>query len=123
MIVLVCGSRFWTDGKFIRKILQKYQEDCSIEAVVEGEAFGADKLAREAAESLRIPVRPFPAIWHQYGKAAGPIRNQQMLDEGKPDMVLAFHDNLHQSKGTADMLRRARRREITVRIYRHRKVT
>lgn len=36
------------------------------------------------------PFTEFPADWDKYGKSAGYIRNQQMLDEGCPDYVVAF---------------------------------
>ena len=38
------------------------------------------------------------------GRKAGPIRNQQMLDEGRPSLVVAFPGG----RGMADMVRRAR---------------
>lgn len=44
------------------------------------------------------------ADWSKYGKAAGPMRNQKMLDEYKPDLVVA----LPGGRGTADMVSRAR---------------
>jgi hypothetical protein len=53
-------------------------------------------------------VRHFPADWDKYGKAAGPIRNKQMLDEGKPQAVIAFSYDLARSRGTANMVAQAR---------------
>ena len=87
-----------------------------IECVIEGEARGADYLARLAAEELGIRVLPFPAEWKKYGKRAGSIRNQRMLDEGKPNFVLAFHNDIGNSKGTRDMVKRARKAGILVEI-------
>ena len=53
-------------------------------------------------------VLAFPADWNKYDNAAGPIRNRQMLTEGKPTMVLAFHYKLLvESKGTKDMVKMA----------------
>ena len=57
-----------------------------------------------------IPVERFPADWSEYGKAAGAIRNQQMLDEGTPDLVVAFPGG----NGTLDMVRRSQRAGIKV---------
>jgi len=50
------------------------------------------------------------ANWAELGRKAGPIRNQQMLDEGKPNLVVAFPGG----RGTADIVRRARAAGIEV---------
>src|SRR5438034_11139383 len=100
MRVLVCGGRDWTDGEAILRELERIHQETPITAVIEGEAPGADRLARQAADELGIPVVPFPADWKRYGRRAGPARNQQMVNEGQPDLVLAFHANAAPSKGT-----------------------
>lgn len=82
--------------------------NCGATEVVHGDARGADKCAKWAAEEmLGIPCHTHPADWDRYGKAAGSIRNQEMLDK-HPDigMVLAFP--LPGSIGTWDMVGRAR---------------
>lgn len=121
MRILVCGDRNWTNQALIDQTLSKLHNHAvvysgRIECVIEGEARGADRMGRIAAELLGVPVLKFPALWDVYGRAAGPIRNQQMLDEGKPTLVLAFHNNLDSSKGTKDMVRRAKQRGIPVRV-------
>lgn len=127
MRVLVCGDRKWWDGLTIQRELLKLGSGTTI---IEGEARGADTLARLVGESLGWPVERFPAEWDRYGKAAGPIRNQQMLSEGKPDLVLAFHVDINSSRGTADMVRRAEKAGIPVRViteqtsgYEHRRAS
>jgi hypothetical protein len=52
-------------------------------------------------------------------RVAGPIRNQQMLDEGHPDLVIAFHDNMSESRGTRDMVGRAIKGGFSVRLVSH----
>jgi hypothetical protein len=64
-------------------------------------------------------VAVFPADWETHGRAAGPIRNQAMLDEGKPYLVIAFWDG--KSKGTLDMISRATRAGVPVKIVPPRK--
>ena len=105
MRVLISGDREWTDKERIREYIQSRPD--YVTYVIEGEARGADKLARVVAEELGIKVMPFPADWRRYGRGAGPKRNQQMLDEGKPDEVCGFHDDIRVSKGTKDMLKRS----------------
>jgi len=85
--------------------------------VIHGAQRGADTIAGEIAEAMGFEVIPYPADWHKHGRAAGPIRNQQMLDEGKPTEVAAFHNDLAHSKGTGDMVRRARRAGLLVMVY------
>lgn len=116
MRLLICGSRDWTDGDLILRELSSLRD---VEVVIEGEAPGADTLARKAAEHLGLPVLPFPADWEKHGRAAGPLRNQRMLDEGKPDLILAFVDGLDTSRGTADMVSRARLAGVEVRLFSH----
>jgi YspA, cpYpsA-related SLOG family len=72
--------------------------------LVAGGARGADTLADEWAKAQGIACQIFMADWEGLGRKAGPIRNQRMLDEGKPDLVIAFPGG----RGTADMVRRAR---------------
>lgn len=121
MRVLICGSRTWTDKKAVGVVLSGLVvEGSGCLTVIHGGARGADTLAAESAawvicDDFDLPeIVAFPADWTTHGKAAGPIRNQQMLDEGKPDVVWAFTDDLAASKGTADMVRRARKAGLPV---------
>jgi hypothetical protein len=78
--------------------------------VIHGDARGADRLAGEIANAAGIPVESYPADWVKHGRAAGPIRNQLMLDVAKPDVVLAMPGG----NGTADMVRRAKAAGVAV---------
>jgi hypothetical protein len=84
--------------------------------VIEGEARGADTIAREEAEKLGLTVERYPADWARYGRAAGPIRNKQMLVEGRPDFVLAFSADIERSRGTRNMVDQAIKAGLTADI-------
>lgn len=125
MKILVCGSRtlaeehrvvvevvldgwyqYWT--KTWSKILKNDERF----EVISGAAPGADTFGAVWARRLvrvpgaRVDLVEVPADWDRYGKAAGPKRNQVML-ELKPDLGLAFVDKLlAESRGTQDMVRR-----------------
>lgn len=101
MKVLVCGSRNFNDAELLADVLSQFD----ISEIIEGEARGVDSLARDWAELHAKPVRKFPADWDQFGRSAGPIRNTQMLREGRPDLVIAFL--AADSKGTKDMITQA----------------
>ncbi len=118
MRVLICGDREWVDDGKIDKVLRELHGTEKVELVIEGGARGADSIGRQVATKIGIPVMEFPANWTFYKKAAGPIRNGWMLTFGKPDLILAFHANLHDSKGTKDMVRRAHNADIEVRLIR-----
>lgn len=72
-------------------------------------SFAKSFTARDWAIGAGIKATPFPAKWSTYGNAAGPIRNQEMVDT-KPDIVVAFPGGT----GTADAVRRARSAGIEV---------
>jgi len=111
--VLICGSRNWLDKRIIHRRMLSLPKRTTI---IEGGARGADTIARQIAEKLGYAVEEYPANWELYGKAAGVLRNQQMLDEGKPELVIAFHEDIENSRGTGDMVRRARKHRIMVEV-------
>jgi hypothetical protein len=110
--VLVCGDRNWAQPTPMAQRFGLFPSDTLI---ITGDAYGADTMAAKMGQALGFDVRIFHADWKLYGRAAGPIRNRAMLDT-KPDLVIAFHPDLAQSKGTADCVREARRRGIPVEV-------
>jgi len=110
MRVLVCGGRDFVDYLLLDSFLCDFREKHGITTVIEGDACGVDRMAGYWARSSKIENLKFPADWREYGNDAGPIRNQQMIDEGNPDVVIAFPG----SKGTGDMIRRANKCGIKV---------
>lgn len=115
MRLLICGSRNWENYTDILIALKAIKAKVDIECVIEGEARGADTLARVAAEHLNLAVLKFPADW-EIGKAAGSIRNQLMLNQGQPTHALAF-SVLPDSGGTGDMVRRLQAANVPVAIF------
>ncbi len=104
MRVLVCGGRDYSDRKFVYQCLDALHKEHPIDVLIEGGAVGTDRIAGGWAVKMGINNLVFPADWNKHGKAAGPIRNQRMLNEGKPDLVVAFPGG----RGTADMMKRAK---------------
>lgn len=77
---------------------------------IQGGANGADYLFWQWTDARGVPCGSYNADWKAHGKAAGFIRNQQMLDEGKPNLVVAFPGG----PGTAHMVARARAAGVRV---------
>lgn len=108
--VLVCGGRDYRDAKHVRRVLDGLRIEHGPLTIIEGGAGGADACASEWAHLRGFDNLTFRADWTAHGRAAGPIRNQKMIEEGKPDLVVAFPGG----SGTADMVRRARAAGVPV---------
>lgn len=124
MRLLVCGDRDWQDLPLVYAALAQIVElekarGKPLEVVIHGGARGADLLAGAAADSLGVPQEVYPALWAVQGRAAGVLRNQRMLDEARPTFVVAFHDDIVHSRGTADMIRRAKAAGLGVMLVTH----
>jgi hypothetical protein len=123
--VLVCGGREYgtrvteegytvinTDEvSYLNTILDSLKTEFTDLVIIQGEARGADTLAKDWAIRNKVMTLSFPANWKQYGKSAGYRRNTQMLEEGKPDIVIAFPGG----RGTEMMCEIAETAGITVR--------
>jgi hypothetical protein len=116
--VLVTGSRDWPEEA--KHLIWERLDRLPREAIiVHGDADGVDRYTDVWATDPLLGNRPaavdrFPADWTRYGHAAGPIRNQQMLEHIQknfvdidPDnLILAFFRSVRDSVGTRDMVRR-----------------
>jgi hypothetical protein len=120
MRLLVCGSRTWTDRARLWQVLDRLvteHSDGQVVTVIEGDARGADRLAGQLARERGWRLERYPADWTRHGRAAGFRRNTRMLQQGRPDLVVAFTVGpLAASRGTADMVRRARAAGVPVQV-------
>jgi len=123
---LVFGGRDYQQQALLFARLDLIHQQRQITTLIEGGAAGADRLARQWALSRGIPVATYEADWDNTGRvgavirftrhgkpynaAAGGIRNQRMIDEGRPDLAIAFPGGV----GTQDMLRRLYNTQIEV---------
>lgn len=140
-VLLCCGSRDWDDLKKIEKVLKREHNKTPITYLIEGGQeshrsdcgpdeswiFGADYQCRQVAQKLGIQVIECPANWDFHHRAAGPIRNQAQLQLGQwlcqhgyqgnfGLEVFAFHSDLKNSKGTKDMVNRAKKAGVKVKV-------
>ena len=115
--VLITGDRHATAEvweKVVRDWITKTQSQhadlCVIHGMGKGKkpGEGIDNIADRISIEMGIDVARYPPDWGRHKMGAGPKRNQKMIDEN-PDiqLVLAFHHNLTDSRGTKDMVNRA----------------
>lgn len=107
--LIVCGGRDWRDAGAVDRVLTVAHERRNIAMIITGGAKGADSLAARWAHANAIPYLTVPPNWEKHGDAAGPIRNQWMLDQ-VVDGVIAFPGGA----GTADMVARAKKAGVPV---------
>ncbi len=119
MTILISGSRDWKDKEKIKATLMQYPGAF----VIVGDCRGVDLLTVEAIDELggEYQSMVFYADWDKHGKAAGPIRNIQMLDYFQsqcsfPKMILIFHSDLRSSKGTKHLVNNAEKRGFNVKL-------
>lgn len=112
MIWLVSGGRKFASPVFVHNNLDRVAHQYGLpDLVVHGGARGVDGVAENWAKLNNVPTSVYMADWEEYGRAAGPIRNSEML-EAHPDIDLGlfFPSGLSRksSPGTYDMLDKAR---------------
>lgn len=109
--VIIYGSRTIVNYRILLDALKK--SNFEITEILSGGARGVDTLAIRYAKENDIPYKIYKADWNKYGKSAGPIRNKEMINNA--DALIAIWDG--KSRGTADIIRRARRKGIRVFVY------
>jgi hypothetical protein len=113
MKVIIAGGRDFTNYEIL-----KYSADEKLSGITEdieivcGGAKGADELGKWYATEKGYKLKEFPADWAKHGKAAGPLRNEEMAKYA--DALIAFWDG--KSKGTQDMIKRAESKNLLVQI-------
>lgn len=102
-VLAVVGSRTFTDYALLKENLDKISNEFHITKIVSGGAQGADSLARKYAQEKNILLQEFKPDWQTYGKAAGMLRNTDIVNAC--DMLVAFWDGV--SPGTRDSIKKA----------------
>ncbi len=111
--VIIAGGRDFQDYSLLQQTINDFLNCISDKIVIIcGKARGADTLGEQYANERGYAVRDYPADWHQYGKAAGYIRNKEMAQNA--DALVAFWDG--HSRGTKNMIELAQRNRLELRV-------
>ena len=105
MKLAIVGSRTFNDYSLLLEAIENTISNETIDLIISGGAEGADKLAEKYAKENNIPLQIFKPDWKKYGKAAGPIRNELIIQNA--DLVIAFWDG--ESKGIQSSINLARK--------------
>ena len=113
--IIIAGGRDFTDYDFLKKTLDNVIQVDDFE-VVSGACRGVDTLGERYAQEKGLGMpKIFEADWDQYGRGAGPIRNEEMARYA--DGLVAFWDG--ESRGTANMIKIAKRYGLEIKIIRY----
>jgi hypothetical protein len=122
--VLVTGARGWWSQQLPEILGIRHRWYGGSLVIIHGaEPTGIDHQADAWCIRNGVQQWAFPALWNNFKQAglnvkwAGNFRNSEMLVMAQPHVVLAFHYDLSQSKGTKDMIAKAERLHVPVEIY------
>ena len=105
MKLAIVGSRTVTDLAMVCAEADVIHASTPVAELISGGAQGADSLGEAWAMARGIPVRRLIPDWKKHGRAAGVIRNTDIVKQA--DKVVAFWDGT--SRGTRDTIGKARR--------------
>lgn len=112
MNCIVAGCRYINKFEHVVDAIQL--SGFEIDTIVSGGASGIDTLAVRWAREYRKNIRVFNAQWDKHGKAAGPIRNEEMAQYANG--LIAIWDG--RSRGTHDMIKKATKHNLKTYIHR-----
>lgn len=112
MKILCCGDRHWSNYQAVLDHLSQYSKDTT---VIYRDAKGADSCVDRAVSELGLIAQKLPAHWDDFGFTLDPMLDIMGKDL-KPDLVVAFHNNLKSSRGTAAIVNEAKSRGIRVAV-------
>lgn len=101
MRTIIAGSRTITDYQVVCRAIAN--SGFTITEAVSGTAQGVDQLGEQWAQENSIPIKRFPAAWKIHGRAAGPIRNEEMAKYAQAAVICWDGE----SRGTASMIQLA----------------
>lgn len=115
--VIIAGCRDFDNYELLKErcdfFLQNQKKEDVV--IVSGHASGADALGERYAQERGYKLETYPADWQTHGKAAGPIRNEQMANIS--NALIAFWDG--KSRGTKNMIETATKRGLQVAVVRY----
>lgn len=115
--VLVFGSRHLNTLAAVGFVRGLLEGPFRATVVIHGAGDGIDTCADYAAAKLGIPTEPYPADWLTHRRAAGPIRNSQMITEGRPERGLCVHTDPNLGRGSSDMALKLWEAKVPTRVF------
>lgn len=114
--LIIAGGRDFADYALLKQECSRLLSDKSQAVeIVSGKAKGADALGEQYSKEHHFPVKAFYPDWKTFGRAAGPIRNQEMANYATH--LIAFWDG--KSRGTKSMINLAAKQGLCVKVVKY----
>lgn len=116
--VIIAGGRHFSNYELLKERCDYYLQNKLREGrvvIISGHATGADALGERYAQERGLACEQYPADWEAYGRAAGPIRNEEMAELA--NALIAFWDGV--SRGTKNMIDTAKSKGLKVSVVRY----
>lgn len=112
--ILVTGDREWACLGIAESVVTRLVARFGSEIViVHGGAKGVDLAFELAAREQELATEVHEVDWEKYGRKAGPLSNQEMVDRGA-ELAVVVHRDLAGSRVAKDCVRRCLDAEIPV---------
>lgn len=113
MNLAIVGYRYFNDYNKFKTIVDNYIKENGVpEYIVSGGAMGVDTMAEKYAKEKNIKVKVFKPDWQKFGKAAGILRNTDIV--ANSTHVLALPSL--KSVGTYDTINKAKNSNKSVTV-------
>lgn len=121
MKICIGGYRGFHDYEKFKAAVLKVFEEWNISlnkenkkdvTIVSGGSSGVDSLAERLADELELEKKIEKPDWDNYGKAAGPMRNSEMIKIATH--LIAFPSKY--GRGTQDTIRKAQNKGIPIKV-------
>jgi hypothetical protein len=103
--IVIGGYRNFNDYEIFKDFVDLCIRDKTEITILSGHCKGTDLMAERYAKEKGFALEIHPADWKKYGKAAGPIRNRQMVENA--DTVIAFASET--ATGTKNLIQNAKK--------------
>jgi len=113
MRVAIHGSPKWVRKDVIMNVLKAL----SPTLLIEGGRIGAERIAYQCAKELQIPTKTFNAQWDIYHSKAGIVQREEIIQEGRPEVVIVFCSDISRYLSVQRMIARAKKYYIPVKCY------
>lgn len=122
MRLLITGDSKWLDSKYVEnlfasfyKLYPKWEKFVILNC---GCSKGVDADAREIARKYKLESITFKSNFEKYKRTAFLLRNTDIIQKGKPNLIwVIYKNNIEASGSLQDLIQKAKKKKIPINIF------